>query len=318
MAAKNNYTPNEKTLYDTVIIGTGVVGWAAAMYSGRLGMKTLVIGNIHGGTISLTHIVENYPGFISLTGNELAKKVEEHAKNYDIDILNSQVEKVSKKGKIFAVYTKKQTFSTKTIIFATGARLKRLGVLGEKEYNGRGVSYCALCDGPLFVGKTLGVVGGSDSAVKEAILLSEYAKKVYVIYRGEKVHPEKPTLKMLDEKIKKKKIEVIKNVNIIEIKGDGEVMKSVIFDKPYKGKKEFELGGLFVYIGHEPISELAKSIGVKTNQGKEIIINRNSETNIKGVFAAGDVVDTHFKQAITGVGEGVAASYHAYEYVRRK
>ncbi len=246
--------------------------------------------------------------------------MENHVKDYDIDLLNAKVESIEKKDEnnspLYIVKTAGKKFKTKTIIFATGTKIKRLGVKGEKEFENKGVSYCALCDGPLFKNKIVGVVGGSDSAVKEALLLTEYAKKVFIIYRGEQIHPEQINLARAEEKIKWGKIEVINHTNVLEIKG-AKFIKSVVLDKAYKGKRELLLEGLFVEIGHLPLSELAVPISVRTNEKGEIVINRNSETNIEGIFAAGDVVDTEFKQAITGVGEGVTAVYHAYKFVRK-
>ncbi len=317
---KYDYGADEKIFYDTIIVGAGVVGFASGMYAGRLGLKTLVIGELKGGTITLTHVVENYPGFVSLSGPKLAELMEKHAKDYDIDILNAKVDGIEKKEegdkRYFIAYSNGKKFNAKTLIFATGTKYRKLGVPGEDKFWAKGVSTCALCDAPLFKNKIVVVVGGSDSAVKEALLLTEYAKKVYIIYRGDKVHPEPINMKRAEEKIKLGKIEIINNTNVIEIKGDNFV-KSVLLDKQYKGKKEFMLDGVFIDIGHIPLSELSKNIGVKINKKGEIIINRNAETNIKGFYAAGDVVDTEFKQAITGVGEGVAAAYHAYEYVNR-
>ena len=317
---KYSYKPNEKTFYDTIIIGGGVVGWGTAMYGGRLGLKTLIIGDIFGGTIILTHLVENYPGFIRLTGPELGEKMETHARDYDIDILSDKVTKVeghkAQKGSCFRVTTADgKKFLAKAVIFCTGTKVKKLNVPGEKEFENKGAHYCALCDGPLYKGRErIGVVGGSDSAVKEGLLLTEYAKKVYIIYRGEKVHPEPINMTRAEGKIKQGKLEIINNTNVKEIKGNT-MMTQIIFDKPYKGKKEFKLDALFIDIGHIPLSELAKEIRVKLNEKNEIVIDRKSRTNIPGIFAAGDVVDTEFKQAITGVGEGVAAVYQAYKYV---
>ena len=183
---------------------------------------------------------------------------------------------------------------------------------GALEYESKGVHYCALCDSGIFKNKIVAVIGGSDSAAKEALLLSEFAKKVYIIYRGDKIRPEP----INEERIKRnKKITVITNTNVLEIKGDKFVNK-IILDKKFQGKKEIKLDGVFGAIGSDPLSELAKKIGVKLNDKKEIIINHeNSETNIKGVFAAGDVADKEFKQAITGVAEGVTAAHSAYKYI---
>lgn len=310
--------------YDFIVLGGGGTGLAAAMYAARLNMKTLVLGANHGtelpvgGVITTTNIVENYPGFIKLTGYELAKKLEEHARSYDLVTIKeekaSDVEKI-KTG--FSVKTKKHTYHGKTILFATGTKWKKLpkDVKGSDEFENKGVSYCALCDGPLFKNKTLAVVGGSDSAGKDALLLSEHAKKVYIIYRGEQIHPEPINM----ERIKKnEKIEVINKTNIKEIKGDKSVT-SVILDKEYKGKNELEVEGVFVAIGHIVLSELAKGLRVDLNKKGEIRINHmTSETNIRGVYAAGDVTDKQFKQLITGVADGCTAAHSAYEYINEE
>ncbi|MEE8167793.1 MAG: FAD-dependent oxidoreductase [Candidatus Hydrothermarchaeales archaeon] len=303
---------DQKLVYDILIIGGGVSGFAAAMYAGRFQMKTLVIGETTGGTIILTDLVENYPGFKKLTGMELADKIKEHALAYDVDLLEDKVTKVAKcKEGCYRIMTSKQSFHTKTLIFATGTEWRKLGVPGEKEFANKGVHYCALCDGPFYKGKTIGIVGGSDSAAKEALLLANYGEKVYIIYRGEKIRPEPVNKRRVEEN---PKIEVINNTNVLEIHGD-EFVRKVIFDKPYKGSTEFILDALFIEIGHIPLSQLAKDIGVETNQKGEIIIDRESKTNLPGAFAAGDVVDTIFKQAITGVAEGVIAAYNAYQYI---
>lgn len=302
-------------LYDTIIVGGGCTGLGTAMYTGRLNMKTLLLAESIGGTITLTDNVENYPGFKRLTGEELAKKLEEHARDYPIDIIEEKVINIAKhkKDACFEVQTSKRSFRSKTVIFATGAKHRELTVPGAKEFENKGVHYCALCDGALYKGKVMCVVGGSDSAAKEALVLSEYAKKVYMVYRGEKIRPEPVN----GERIKQKKnIEVITQTNVVQVKGDKAVNK-VILDKSYNGNKELEVSAVFVAIGMIPLSDLAKNMGVKVNDKNEIMINRKSETNIEGFYAAGDVVDTEFKQAITGVSEGVTAAYHAFEYISK-
>jgi len=308
--------------YDFLILGGGGTGLAAAMYAARLGMKNLVLGTTYGtelpvgGVITTTHIVENYPGFIKLSGPELGKKLEEHTRSYDlVTIKEEKAEQVKKKKKGFVVKTKKATYEAKTILFATGTQWRKLKVPGSDEFENKGVSYCALCDGPLFKNKVLVVVGGSDSAAKDALLLTEHAKKVYIIYRGEEIHPEPINM----ERVKKnKKLEVINKTNVNEIKGD-KTVTSVILDKPYKGKKELKVEGVFVAIGHIALSELAKKIGVHTDKAGEIKIDHmTSETNVKGVYAAGDVTDKQFKQLITGVADGCTAAYSAYEYIKKR
>jgi thioredoxin reductase (NADPH) len=313
-----DYSADSKIFYDMIIVGAGVAGLACAMYAGRLGLKVLVVGELQGGTITLTNSVENFPGFISIGGSELGRLMENHAKDYDIDILSAKVKKIGIHKKLskkhFQVFSGKKSFFSKTLVMATGTEVRKLGVPGEKEFENKGVSYCALCDGPLFKDKIIGVVGGGDSAIKEAILLAEYGKKVYIIHRGENIRPERQNLLGLNEKIKAGKIEIIKNTNVIEIKGDS-IIKSVVLDREYNGSKEFVLGGLFVYIGHIPLNELVKGLKVKLNKKGEIIINKNSETSIRGLYAAGDITDGDWKQAITGVAEGVKAAYYAYQYV---
>lgn len=302
----------EGLMFDTVIIGGGVAGFAAAMYAGRFQMKTLVIGDIPGGTIILTDVVENYPGFKRLTGLELADKIREHALEYGVKTVEAKAEKVKlcRQG-CFIVSTGSMSYHTKTIIFATGTEWRKLGVPGEKEFANKGVHYCALCDGPFYKDKVIGVVGGSDSAAKEALLLTQYGKKVYIIYRGEEIRPEPINKKRVMEN---PKIEVINKTNVVEIRGDDRVRR-VTIDRPYNGSSEIHLDALFVEIGHMPLSQLARDIGVETDERGEIKIDRLSRTNVPGIFAAGDVVDTRFKQAITGVAEGVTAAFSAYHYV---
>jgi len=276
-------------MYDTVIIGAGVVGLATAMYAGRLNLKTIVLGTTSGtelpigGVITLTDTVENYPGFKHLTGQELAEKMEEHAKDYDIEIKEEKVIDIKKNEEMacFDAKTEKAEYHTKTIIFATGAKWRELQMKGAEEFKNKGVHYCALCDGALFKDKIIAVVGGSDTAAKEAILLSQFGKKVYIIYRGEKIRPEPVNAKLIE---KNEKIEVITNTNVVEILGNKMVNK-VILDKEYNGSKELVLDSIFGAIGHIPLSDLAVKLGIEINKKKEIMIERDSKTNVKGVFA---------------------------------
>ncbi len=315
MKAQNNEHKNNE--YDIAIIGAGCAGLAAAMYSGRFELKTVVFGEIVGGTIITTDNVENYPGFVRLTGYELAEKLKEHALSYPaVTIIEEKVTNVARENENngFVLEASSGKYHAKTIIFSTGTEWKKLNIKGEKEFANRGVHYCALCDGTFYKDKFVAVIGGSDSAAKEALLLTQFAKRVFMIYRGEKIRPEPINYnRVMDNK----KIEIIYRTNLKEIKGEKNV-KSVVLDNPYNGSTEFALDAIFVAIGHNVLSELAKNLGVKLNAKNEIIIDRESKTNISGVFAAGDCVDTVFKQAITGVGEAVSASYSAYEHIKKE
>ena len=307
--------------YDFLILGAGGTGLAAAMYGARLGLKTLVLGYSYGselpvgGVITTTNLVENYPGFIKLTGQEIAKNLEDHARSYDlVTIKDEEAVEVKKKEKCFLVKTSKGEYKAKTLLFATGTKWRKLDVPGSKEFENKGVNYCALCDAPLFKDKVVAVIGGSDSAAKDALVLAEHAKKVFIIYRGEEIHPEPINM----ERIKtNKKIEIINNTNVVEVKGD-KLVSGVVLDKEYSGSKELGLEGLFVAIGHEVLSGLTESLGVELNEKKEIKINhKDSSTNVEGIYAAGDVTDKHFKQLITGVADGCTSAYSAFEHITK-
>jgi thioredoxin reductase (NADPH) len=309
--------------YDFIVIGAGVAGMAGAMYAARLGLKTLVLGTSNsselpiGGVITTTNLVENYPGFIKLSGTELAENIEKHAKSYElVTIKEEKAAKVSKFENGFKIETNNEEYFGKTILFATGTKWKKLPeeVRGGREFENRGVAYCALCDAPLFKNKVVAVIGGSDSAAKDALVLAEHAKKVYIIYRKEKIRAEPINLKRIETN---KKIEIINNTNITEVFG-GDFVEGVVLDRPHLGKKELALDGIFVAIGHVVLSELAKEVGVALNEKGEIVIDhKTSETNVPGVYAAGDVTDKPFKQAITGVADGCTAAYSAYGFIGR-
>lgn len=299
-------------MYDLVVIGSGVTGYGAAMYAARLDLKVAVIGNVEGGTITLTDDVANYPGYIQLTGQQLADKIKEHALDYPVYVESGTVIDVFRsKQNFFYVVTENKTYLAKTVLFATGMKDRELEVPGHDELRNKGVSYCALCDAPLYKDKIVGVVGGSDSAIKEALLLAKYCPKVYIIYRGKKIRPEPVNARRVE---REPKIEVINETNVTEILGTDRVT-GVNLDNTHNGSDTLSLDGIFIAIGGIPYSELAKKLGVTLNKKGEIVIDRSSRTNIEAVYAAGDVVEGEFKQAITGVAEGVQAAYQAYKYV---
>ncbi len=297
---------------DLIIIGSGSAGLSAAVYARRYLMDTLVIGELTGGLLTTAHLIENWPGIISISGAELMNNIENHAKHLGAEIINDSVISVKKSDKKFIVKTSSKEYESKAVIIATGTIHRRLGVKGEGEYYGKGVSYCAACDGPLFTNQLVGVVGGSDSAAKEAIVLSEYAKKVYIIYRREKLRAEPITLKRVNKLINEGKIELITNTNVTEIIGDGSRVTGVKLDSG----GELRINGLFIEIGLIPMTDIAKSLGVELNNKGEIIVDMDAKTNINGVFAAGDCTNVSFKQAIIGAAQGVMAAHSAYNYIQ--
>jgi thioredoxin reductase (NADPH) len=295
-------------IYDLIVLGGGPTAIGCAIYAARFAMDVLVIGKVFGGLIATTHLVENYPGISSTSGQGLMEMFKEHMNSLQIPYISDEIRSIEQASDHFVLHSFFQKFKAKSVVIATGSERKKLGIPGEDNFAGRGVSYCATCDGPFYKDKTVCVIGGSDSAAKEALFLSQNVEKVFIIYRGEEIRAEPINKKRVEEN---QKIEIIYKTNIVEIKGENTV-KSVIFDNG----TEFEIDGVFIDVGSNPNSDLAKHIGVKTNERNEIIISRKSETNIPGVFAAGDVADAPFKQAITGVAEGVVAAFSAFDYIK--
>jgi thioredoxin reductase (NADPH) len=300
-------------IYDVAIIGTGLTGLSAAMYSGRFNLKTIAFGELLGGIITSTDLVENYPGFKSIKSFEMVEKFLEHANDYDVEIKHEKVKYIVKENDLFKVEYSSGTILSKTIIIATGSKVKKLNAPGEEKLANKGIGYCALCDGAFYKDKVVAVVGGGDAAAVDALLLTRYAKKVYVIVRKEQMRAE-PSNK---EKLKNNdKIEIIYNTNVIEFLGDNK-LESVKLDNPYNGNNELTLDGCFIAIGHIINNELALSLGIEVNEKGEIKIDRNAKTNVPGVYAAGDCIDSGFKQAITGAAEAVLASHSAYKYISK-
>lgn len=300
-------------IYDVIAVGAGIAGLSAGMYCGRFNLKTLVIGEMPGGVITTTHLIENYPGIISITGADMAEVFMKHAQKFGAEIKYNRVgdiEKFEEGGKqFFRVRAGGEEFTARAIIVATGTQHKQLGVKGEKEFAGKGVSYCALCDAAFFKGKTVCLVGGGDSSAIEALILAQHCKKVYMIVRKDVLRAEPINHQKVMES---KNIEVKFLTEIAEIKGTGKVESVVL-----KSGEEMPMDGVFIAVGHVPVSVLAGKLGVELDPSGQIKINRNCETNVAGIFAAGDVTDTRFKQAITGAAEAVTASYSAYRYIQK-
>ncbi len=291
-----------------LIIGGGCAGLSAGMYAARLNLKTVLFAELPGGLITTTHIVENWPGIISTSGPDLGSSLWEHAKTSGVVMKSETIRSVEKSGDVFVVKSSRNEYHGKTVVFATGSEHRHLGAPGEEEFKNRGVSYCALCDGAFYKEKVVAIVGGGDSAAKEALFLAQHASKVYIIVRKDVLRAEPANHALV---MKEPKIEVLFKEEVAEITGNKSVERIRL-----KSGRELEVQGVFVAIGQLPSTELAQSLGVTLNAKKEIIINRHSETNVAGAYACGDCTDTEFKQAITGSAEGVTAAYYGFSYLK--
>ncbi len=298
--------------YDLIIIGAGPAGLTAAIYAVRSGLKTAVVSKDIGGATSKILMLENWPGFEG-TGTQLMVKIYAQVKKYDVDFFMDSVEQISKSKNGFLVKTVKNKIECKSVIITTGAERRKLNIKGEEELVGKGVSYCVTCDGFFFKDKVVGVVGGSNCAANSALALSDTAKKVYVFYRGEELRCEKVNLERLKEK---KNVEIIYNAISKEILGKEKVeqIKILIDEK----EKDFDVDGVFVEIGAIPITNFREGLSLKLNKDKEIIVNENMETSVKGIYAAGDVTNQKLKQVVVASGQGAIAAKSAYNWISKR
>jgi len=301
--------------YDLIIIGGGPAGMTAGIYAVRLGLKTLLITKSFGGQIARKAIdIENYPGFEKISGLDLVQKIEKHLKTQKIDTEIDEVRKVEKKDGDFIVFTKsKKEFKAKSVILASGADPRPLEVPGEKEFLGRGVSYCSVCDGPLFKNKVVAVVGGGNAGFEAAIFLSNIAKKIYILEYSEKIGADAKN----QERVKKTgKVQIITNAEIKEIRGNQFVNKLIYQDRKIGKKIILPVEGIFVEIGSQPATSFAKGL-VDFNEKDEIKVEFETyQTRTPGLFAAGDVNVGRYKQIITACGEGCKVALAVYEYLQ--
>jgi len=310
----------EPNVYDVIVVGAGCAGLSAGMYAGRFGLKTIVVGEMPGGTITTTHIVENYPPIKSITGLELGNMFLEHAKAYDVPVEMDIVTGIEKKENGFLVKTDYKEFFGKTVIYATGTEWKKHGGAGEKEFANKGVHYCALCDGAFYKGKKIAIIGSGDSAVKESALLAELGSHVYMIVRGDGIKGERINR---ENALSNPKIEILTNVEVKEFLGNSK-LERVRLSRAIKVKgaqeesDELEVSAVFVLIGHIPRTQIAGKLGVELDKRGEIVIDRVGRTNVAGFFGAGDCCDTEFKQAIISASEGVSAAYSADQYLKKR
>jgi thioredoxin reductase (NADPH) len=302
---------------DLIIVGAGPAGMTASIYASRYKLEHLVIGQAPGGQGMLAGQVENYPGFPSIAGPELMQKLLEHTKSYNVQIRNELVKQLKRESGFFKVITEQGEEQTKTLILAMGASYKSLGVPGEKELIGKGVSYCANCDAPLFKEKIVAVVGGSNAAVGGALHVAAFASKVYLIHRRDEFR----AVPYLVEKMKQNsKIEQVLSTQITQIMGTNKV-ESVVLDKPYQGQTKLAVDGVFIEIGQVPATALADGLGVQLDEQGFIKVSPGMATNIPGVFAAGDLSvvpgEQALRQLITAAADGARAAASVYQYLHK-
>ena len=299
---------------DLIIIGAGAAGLTAAQYGARANRNTLLLEELAaGGQCLVIDNLENYPGFPEpLPGIELSQKFEEQARNFGAEILISSVQSVAKKGNLFTVDTDNGPLTTPTVIVATGAKHKKLGIPGEEELSGRGVSYCATCDGPFFKGKRMLVAGGGDAACDEAMFLSKLTDQVIMVHRRDRFRAQ-PAL--AERTLKNPNIEVRWNTEAKVIKGDGRVQEVVLLRNDKNETYQEKVEAVFVFVGSIPQTQVVKELEVELDEAGYIVTNQRMETSVPGVYAVGDVRATPFRQLVVAAGEGAIAAHAASQYI---
>lgn len=299
-------------VYDVLIIGGGPGGLTAALYAGRYARKCCVISEPGGGMVVLASVIENWPGTPKISGIELMNSYREHAKEYGAVFIDKFVKDIVKEDELFVVDLGKERVKGKTVVFALGTRHRHLEIPGEKELTGRGVSFCATCDGMFFKDKDVVVVGGSDSAATAALFLGKIAKSVKIVYRGDKLR---------SEEVYNKRIEAADNIEVVfnsiptAILGKDKVEGVKV--KTGEEEKELKCEGVFIEIGANPTNELATNLGVNSDEKGYVITDKAGKTNVEGVYAAGDMTNNVLKQITTAVSEGAIAANSADGYLHR-
>ncbi|RLJ75450.1 thioredoxin reductase (NADPH) [Salisediminibacterium halotolerans] len=304
---------SEETIYDVVIIGAGPAGMTAAVYTSRANMSTVMLERgMPGGQMANTEDVENYPGYDSILGPDLSQKMFDHARKFGAEYKYGDVKEIIDGKEYKTIVTGSGELKARSVIITTGAKYKELGVPGEKELGGKGVSYCAICDGAFFKDKELVVIGGGDSAVEEAGYLTKFASKVTIIHRRDELRAQRI---LQDRAFDNDKIEFMWSHVVTEInEKDGKVGSVTVESTRDGSRSEFATDGAFIYIGMLPISEPFLNLGI-TNEDGYIETDEEMKTSIPGIFAAGDIREKHLRQIVTATGDGSVAAQNAYHYV---
>ncbi|AKP03471.1 thioredoxin-disulfide reductase [Companilactobacillus pabuli] len=300
--------------YDVVVIGAGPGGLTAALYASRANLSVMILDRgIYGGQMNNTAAIENYPGFDSILGPDLSEKMYKSSTQFGADFGYGAVESVEDKGNVKIIHTDDGDYETKALIIATGSQYKKIGVPGEEELSGRGVSYCAVCDGAFFKGQDVAVIGGGDSAVEEGIYLTQLAKSVTIIHRRDQLRAQKI---LQDRAFKNDKIKFVWNADVKEITSEDEKVSGVRYvDKKTGEEHVVPAKGAFIYVGIKPMTEPFKGLGVLDKDGW-IDTNEHMETKVPGIFAVGDVRKKDLRQVAIAVGEGGIAGQQAYNYIQ--
>lgn len=303
-------------IYDLIIIGSGPAGLSAAIYAQRARLETLVIekNGISGGQVLTTYEVDNYPALPGIGGFELGTKMREHADKLGTSFVDGEVETIQLDGDYKKVVTDNQTYTTKTVIIATGASHAKLGVAGEEELLGMGVSYCATCDGAFFRGKTVAVVGGGDVAIEDAIFLARFCEKVYVIHRRDELRAAKI---LQDSLFELPNVEILWDTIVTNINGEEQVESLSIENKKTNEKTELKVQGIFVAVGIHPNTEKVKD-AIAVDKGGYIIADETCATNIEGIYACGDVRTKQLRQIVTAVADGANGVTSVQKYLIEK
>src|SRR5699024_6454306 len=303
----------DEKVYDVIIVGAGPAGMTAAVYASRANLDTLMIERgMPGGQMVDTEAIENYPGFESILGPDLSTKMFDHAKKFGAEYAYGDIKEVIDHGDHKEVLAGDKSYKAKAVIITTGAQYKKLGIEGESDLTGRGVSYCAVCDGAFFRDRHLAVIGGGDSAVEEGMYLTRFASKVTVIHRRDELRAQKI---IQDRAFANEKMEFIWDTVVEEInEKDGKVGSLTLKNVKYDEVSDFEIDCVFVYIGMDPLSDPFKSLGIVDEEGY-IDTDENMETKIPGIFAAGDIRVKDLRQVVTATGDGSIAAESAIKYI---
>ncbi|MFB1082336.1 thioredoxin-disulfide reductase [Jeotgalibacillus sp. JSM ZJ347] len=303
----------EEKIYDVIIIGAGPAGMTAAVYTSRANLSTLMLERgVPGGQMANTEDVENYPGFDHILGPDLSNKMFEHAKKFGAEYAYGDVKSIEDGKDYKTIKAGSKEYKARAVLITTGAEYKKLGVPGEKELGGRGVSYCAVCDGAFFKGKDLVVVGGGDSAVEEGVYLTRFANKVTIVHRRDELRAQK----ILQQRaFDNEKIDFIWNTTVKEInEKDGKVGSVTLVSTEDGSESDFAADGAFIYIGMVPLTKPFEGLGILNDEGY-IETDEKMQTNVPGIFAAGDVRDKTLRQIVTATGDGSVASQAIQHYV---